>query len=91
MKNIVCKFAVFFGVMMVSWLLLSFYFFPIEANIAEYPTAYGFFLDAMRHIAAIKCIISLVFSVFALFVAELHAEKKKKQKSEFPSAAKESK
>ncbi len=83
MKNLVYKSAVFGGVMIISWLLLSFYFFPIKAGPENYQSFYDFFADAVRHIAAIKMLISLLFSVFALFVAELRAEKKKRRK---PSA-----
>lgn len=81
MKYIIYKSAVFCGVMVISWLLLSFYFFPIKAGPENYQSFYNFFADAVQHIAAIKLIISLIFSIFALFVTELHAEKKKKQKS----------
>lgn len=79
MKNTAYKSALFCGVMALSWLLLSFYFFPIKDNPKSFPTFYAFFLAAVQHIAAIKWIISLIFSIFALFVAELHAEKRKKR------------
>ncbi len=81
MKNIIYKSAVFCGVMVLSWLLLSFYFFPIKAGPENYASFYAFFADAVQHIAAIKLLISLIFSVFALFVAELRDEKKKRQKT----------
>lgn len=78
MKNTAYKIAVFCGVMVCSWLLLSFYFFPIKAGPENYPSFSAFFSDAVRHIAAIKLIISLIFSIFALFAAELREEKKRK-------------
>lgn len=78
MKKTACKLALFCGVMAGSWLLLSFYFFPIKAGPENYPSFSEFFIEAVRHIAAIKLIISLIFSVFALFVAELREEKKRK-------------
>lgn len=82
MKATVYKSAVFCGVMALSWLLLSFYFFPIKAGPENYQSFYEFLKDALYHIAAIKLIISLIFSVFALFVTELHGEKKRKAKEE---------
>lgn len=81
MKNILYKSAVFVGTMALSWMLLSFYFFPIKAGVENYPSFYEFFADAVQHIAAIKLLISLIFSIFALFVTELREEKKKKQQA----------
>ncbi len=81
MKSIFYKILLFFAAMAVSWLLLSFYFFPIKAGV-DTMGAEAFFWAAVTHMAAIKLIISLIFSVFALFVSELRAEKKRKQMQE---------
>ncbi len=77
MKNTIYKLLAFLSTAAVSWLLLSFYFFPIKAGV-ETMGAEGFFWASVTHMAAIKLIISLIFSVFAVFVVELRMEKTKK-------------
>lgn len=80
MKNTIWKASAFLLTAAVSWLLLSFYFFPIEAG-TEAMGAQSFFWASVTHMAAIKLIITLIFSVFAVFVTELHTEKRKKKKA----------
>ena len=77
MKHTVRKTVVFFGTFFLSWLALSFYFFPLKTSAALLGTE-CFFWASVGNMAAIKVLISLLFSVFALFVYEQHAEKKRK-------------
>lgn len=78
MKHTVRKTVVFFGTFFLSWLALSFYFFPLNLSAAE-TSAESFFWASVSHMAAIKVLISLVFAIFALFVYEQRAEKKQKE------------
>ena len=78
MKHTVRKTVVFFGTFFLSWLALSFYFFPLNLSEAE-TSAESFFWASVSHMAAIKVLISLVFAIFALFVYEQRAEKKQKE------------
>lgn len=66
----------------ISWLALSFYFFPIKYATPEGSTLFteSYFWVSVHHMAAIKLLISLLFSVFALFVFEQRLEKKQKQR-----------
>ncbi|HIU36310.1 MAG TPA: hypothetical protein IAC53_06895 [Candidatus Fimenecus excrementigallinarum] len=77
MKRRFCSFAVFFGVSALSWLLLSFYFFPLES---ASPAAdfRAFFLASLTHMAALKALFSLLFAVFALFVLDRRREKRER-------------
>lgn len=75
MKQIFLKTITFFGTFLFSWLALSFYFFPLKLSTAEVSTE-SYFWASVWHMAAIKGLISLIFSVFALFVIERRAEKK---------------
>lgn len=78
MKQTVLKTTTFFGTFLLSWLALSFYFFPLKTS-AELLGAESFFWASVVNMAAIKVLISLLFSVFALFVYEQRAEKKQKE------------
>lgn len=78
MKNTIRKALAFLLTAAVSWLLLSFYFFPIKAGV-ETMGAESFFWASVTHMAAIKLIITLIFSVFAVFVVELRIEKANKE------------
>ena len=78
MKQTVLKTTTFFGTFFLSWLALSFYFFPLNLSTAEASTE-SFFWASVGNMAAIKLLISLLFSVFALFVYEQRAEKKQKE------------
>ena len=80
MKQTVLKTVTFFGTFFLSWLALSFYFFPLNLSAAE-ASAESFFWASVGNMAAIKVLISLVFAIFALFVYEQRAEKKRKRKS----------
>lgn len=75
MKQTFQKCVAFFGTFLLSWLALSFYFFPLKTS-AELLGAESFFWASLTDMAAIKVLISLVFSLFALFVYEQRAEKK---------------
>lgn len=74
MKQTLCKTFIFFAVFGFSWLSLSYYFFPIK--LAADPVTY--FWETARHMAEIKFFISLLFSVFGLFVYERHLQKQEK-------------
>ena len=78
MKQTVLKTVTFFGTFLFSWLSLSFYFFPLNLSAVE-ASAESFFWASVSHMAAIKLFISLLFSIFALFVYEQRAEKKQKE------------
>lgn len=78
MKNTIYKIFAFLLTAAVSWLLLSFYFFPIKAGDETMGTE-SFFWASVTHMAAIKLIISLIFSVFAVFVVELRIERANKK------------
>ena len=69
MKKRVTEIAAFCGTMILSWLLLSFYFFPI-------------FFASLADMAALKSLISLLFAVFALFVCERRFEKRARKNPE---------
>ncbi|MGN0571095.1 MAG: hypothetical protein ACI4K9_02815 [Candidatus Fimenecus sp.] len=79
MKQIFCKTFTFFATFLFSWLALSFYFFPLKYAAAEAVAAESYFWASVWHMAAIKTLISLLFSLFALFVYEQRAEKKRKE------------
>lgn len=79
MKQTVLKTVVFFGTFFLSWLALSFYFFPLNLSAAE-TSAESFFWASVSHMAAMKVLISLVFAIFALFVYEQRAEQKQKNR-----------
>lgn len=81
MKQTVLKITTFFGTFLLSWLALSFYFFPLKTS-AELLGVESFFWASVGNMAAIKLLISLLFSVFALFVYEQRAEKKQKEMEE---------
>lgn len=78
MKNTIYKSFAFLLTAAVSWLLLSFFFFRIKAGI-ETMSAEDFFWASVTHMAAVKLIITLIFSVFAVFVVEMRIEKANKK------------
>ncbi|MCI5739143.1 MAG: hypothetical protein MR290_05125 [Ruminococcus sp.] len=78
MKQTFQKCVTFFGTFLFSWLALSFYFFPLNLSAVEASTE-CFFWASVGNMAAIKVLISLLFSIFALFVYEQRAEKKQKE------------
>lgn len=82
MKQTFWKTVTFFGTFLCSWFMLSFYFFPIKYAVPEGSTLFleSYFWVSVHHMAAIKLLISLLFSVFALFVFEQRLEKKQKQR-----------
>ena len=81
MKQTILKTTTSFGTFLLSWLALSFYFFPLKTSAALLGTE-CFFWASVSHMAAIKLFISLLFSIFALFVYEQRAEKKQKEMEE---------
>lgn len=83
MKKRIAQIAAFCGTGLLSWLLLSFYFFPIKWSFPETGVTsaefQAFFFASLADMAALKVLISLLFAVFALFVFERRAEKKQKR------------
>lgn len=61
------------GVTVVSWLALSFVFFPIKlsAPIDVY------FAETMAHMVPLKAIITIIFVLISLFLYEQKMKKKK--------------
>lgn len=70
-KPIICT-TVFLITGVVSWLLLSYFFFPIKlsAPMEEYFTA------TMTHMMAFKFIVSLIFCLGASFIVDMKLEKR---------------
>lgn len=62
MKQTFQKCVTFFGTFLFSWLVLSFYFFPLKTSAALLGTE-CFFWASVSHMAAIKLFISLLFSI----------------------------
>ena len=86
MKKRVTEIAAFCGTMILSCLLLSFYFFHIKWTVpvtgvtsAEFQ---AFFFASLADMAALKILISLLFAVFALFVCERRFEKRARKNPE---------
>lgn len=82
MKDVFYKGLTFTATLFGSWLLLSFYFFPLKHSAAEWTDAGAYFWASVTHMVPLKLLISLIFAVFSLFVYELHQEKQKKKKQE---------
>lgn len=73
MKRTIIKALLFLVTAGVSWFLLSFYFFPL-GPVPDFPETAPFILEALGSRAPLKLIISLLFSLFALFVYEQRTE-----------------
>lgn len=73
MKRILIKAVLFLGTGLVSWFLLSFYFFPL-GPVPDFPDTAPFIFAALGFRAPLKLVISLLFSLFALFVYEQRTE-----------------
>lgn len=73
MKRKLIKAVLFLGTAAVSWFLLSFYFFPL-GPVPDFPATAPFILEALSARAPLKLVISLLFSLFALFVYEQRTE-----------------
>lgn len=69
MKRKLIKTVLFLVTGLVSWFLLSFYFFPL-GPVPDFPATAPFILEALSARAPLKLVISLLFSLFALFVYE---------------------
>ncbi len=69
MKRKLIKTVLFLVTGLVSWFLLSFYFFPL-GPVPDFPATAPFILEALSARAPLKLAISLLFSLFALFVYE---------------------
>ena len=69
MKRKLIKTVLFLVTGLVSWFLLSFYFFPLRP-VPDFPTTAPFILEALSARAPLKLVISLLFSLFAVFVYE---------------------
>lgn len=69
MKRTILKILLFLTTGLVSWFLLSFYFFPL-GPVPDFPATAPFILEALSARAPLKLVISLLFSLFALFVYE---------------------
>lgn len=73
MKRTILKILLFLVTGLVSWFLLSFYFFPL-GPVPDFPATAPFIVDALGFRAPLKLAISLLFSLFALFVYEQRTE-----------------
>lgn len=82
MKDVFYKGLTFTATLFGSWLLLSFYFFPLQLSAAEWTHAGAYFWASVTHMVPLKLLISLIFAIFSLFVYELRKEKKKKKAQE---------
>ncbi len=86
MKKRIAEISAFCGTGLLSWLLLSFYFFPIKWSFPETGVTsaefQAFFFTSLADMAALKALISLLFAVFALFVLERRYEKRARKNSE---------
>ena len=69
MKRTILKILLFLTTGLASWFLLSFYFFPL-GPVPDFPATAPFILEALSARAPLKLVISLLFSLFALFVYE---------------------
>lgn len=69
MKRKLIKTVLFLVTGLVSWFLLSFYFFPL-GPVSDFPATAPFILEALSARAPLKLVISLLFSLFAVFVYE---------------------
>ena len=69
MKRTILKILLFLTTGLVSWFLLSFYFFLLWP-VPDFPATAPFILEALSARAPLKLVISLLFSLFALFVYE---------------------
>ena len=69
LKRTILKILLFLTTGLVSWFLLSFYFFPL-GPVPDFPATAPFILEALSARAPLKLVISLLFSLFALFVYE---------------------
>ncbi len=69
MKRKLIKTVLFLVTGLVSWFLLSFYFFPL-GPVPDFPATAPFILEALSARAPLKLVISLLFSLFAVFVYE---------------------
>ncbi len=61
------------GVTIISWLALSFVFFPIESS----TPSDVYFTEAITYMAPLKAVITIVFVLLALFLYEQKMKKKK--------------
>lgn len=66
------------GSAVITWLMLSFVFFPAES--AE--TSEQYFAETIAYMAPLKIIITLIFVLFAVFMYEQKTKKKEKDKAE---------
>ncbi len=82
MKDVFYKGLTFTATLLCSWLLLSFYFFPLKLSAVELSDADVYFWESVSHMAPLKLLISLIFAIFSLFVYELRKEKRKKKAQE---------
>ena len=86
MKKRIAEIVAFCGTGLLSWLLLSFYFFPIKWSFPVTGVTstefQAFFLASLADMAALESLVSLVFAVFALFVCERRFEKRARKNPE---------
>lgn len=74
MKNKVIEFLTGFLTAIVSWVSLSFIFFPIKFS-APFPE---YFVATMTHMAPLKTFITIVFVLVAMLIADKLFKKGKK-------------
>lgn len=58
----------------VSWLAMSYFFFPIKL----YAPPFEYFMETVTHMAPLKAMISIVFVLLSVFICE-QAEKKQRK------------
>lgn len=68
----------------VSWLMLSFVFFPAEP---EAP-AEDFLGTTLTHMVPLKLVITLIFVLLSVFMQEQRAKKKRKSESQIDNVSK---
>lgn len=60
--------------MLASWLALSFIFFPLEMTTQE-----TYFAETMAYMLPLKSMITVVFTIFAVFMYEQKTKKREKE------------
>ncbi|MEG2719771.1 MAG: hypothetical protein RR914_00455 [Oscillospiraceae bacterium] len=76
-KSVICTITFLFTAI-ISWFLLSYFFFPIKFS--ALPLEY--FRATMTHLMAFKFIVTLVFCLASAFVVDLKFEKSFKMTSD---------
>ncbi len=70
------KLAIAFATAVISWLLLSFVFFPIKLS----ATSDLYFAETMTNLLPLKAIITTIFTAFAVFMYQQKMKKASQEK-----------